>query len=1561
MGARLSLLAPSAPTVAVSSYVDALNNYHYLELINNSRFLKTIKAIDKTNGNLVIIKLLIKPSVTTTSNYNIQLQEIIELLVKQSSILYPFKNTLPWHKLIETDRAGYLIRQMIKTNLYDRLSLRPFLEPIEKLFIVFQIIKLISELHSLDIHHGDLRLENILVTSWNWILLSDFANLIKPTYIPEDNPSQFSFYFDSSARRVCYIAPERFYNSQDHPTYVSNFNDDGSFKLKKNTITDSMDLFSMGCVIAELYADGEPTFTLSQLFKFIKEDYKPDFSGFQDKYIVEIIEKCLRINPDDRISARELLEEYKGKCFPEFFYTFLYEFMESLNNCENFVQNDDNLTISDLKINYIYDSFESISRELKFEYKFNDTKSSDEFSIPLKLNLPTMPHNYTIKPRMFKNDSSSEASLLILNAVIALSKTLKQVNSKIKACELILVLSERINDQCKLDRSLPYLCSFLDEFIEATTFHHSNNQGSTAHNISPKVVCFALYSITSLLSTCSYITPINASLFPEYLLPKIYNLLIAKIDKDSQRMINCAIATCLPHLANVSKKFLIMSKSFKNQPSKDISIYQSYYPNNTNNNLISDEILKSYTSTTITKDQLDLKFKDITLVLLTDKDSSVRISLLQNILPLCQFFGVEKTNDIILPHLISYLNDSDPGLRMAFLSSVLKMGPFIGALSFEQYILPLLIQSLGDGEQLVVLKVLEIFNTFVADRLINPRTEFNALEIYKELLVNSINLILHPNEWIRQSVLLLIININQNLTDADRYCFLYPLIKGFLSYDISIIDWGNLYPCLTKPLSKPIYDLTITWCLNATGKSLFWQSKKSTNYVVNELAGSSSKKRLVSFSKNMGKSVYLPRLNTEVSFSNNSDKKTSKSTVPLSPEDKQWLIKLKSLGLDDRSLWKVFIMRDYIYHISKSTTTQTSQKSAQETKNQFENGISVRPRNIFFDIIYKSEPIVQPSVGIKNETVLPALEKDSVSITNKTRRGSGSLVLPTIGRVTASVQTVEANVFGEMDVHPSTSNNNNTNTKSRGKDSRGKEYRGDLHTRHGVFSVNNSKIVTTHIKHTYKGQNPYILKYLNGLNLYPNLSDFTEFGNIIYPKPTPKEIFKPKATLVAHVRCNDQSDEIDGITCLEICPTSEFFITGSELGILKIWDSYKMEKVITVKSSSLTMDLKSKITNIVFLPNRFVIVVSTIDGNIRVLRIDVMRNKTKRISRYMKLQLIRDYNLNDGSYVMSSQVVINDRDNLLICVDSQSRIQSFNLVTMERLEQLQNPLRYGIVNSFIMDTKNNTWLLIGTDRGILCLWDLRFKLLIKSWKVIVEINDTKSEVSSIKSLQILPSKLWNSSETTNKETSGLSFAMMCGGECSSSVSIWEIPSFECKAILRSDVTRSYYEKYQLIEIPSTHKRTPSSSSPIEDLKREIEILLDGPTPFDKKCLTSIKSIITNQPSLLSSTSDNRITLWNLNSITDSSSIDTTQISKFNKRTIGNQIMIDEVLEPKPESSLHAFKQHSSSFQEIMREGDMLGGGVTKSHQDVITGLGLLYEPFEMIVSVDRNGLINLYK
>jgi len=55
----------------------------------------------------------------------------------------------------------------------------------------------------------------------------------KPVYIPEDNPANFDFFFDTSMRRYCNLAPERFYSEQTG--YDS-----------KGNVTPEMDVFSIG-------------------------------------------------------------------------------------------------------------------------------------------------------------------------------------------------------------------------------------------------------------------------------------------------------------------------------------------------------------------------------------------------------------------------------------------------------------------------------------------------------------------------------------------------------------------------------------------------------------------------------------------------------------------------------------------------------------------------------------------------------------------------------------------------------------------------------------------------------------------------------------------------------------------------------------------------------------------------------------------------------------------------------------------------------------------------------------------------------------------------------------------------------------------------------------------------------------------------------------------------------------------------------------------------------------------------------------------------------------------
>lgn len=45
--------------------------------------------------------------------------------------------------------------------------------------------------------HGSLSTLNILVTSTNWVYITDFASHLKPTNLPLHDPDDFYYFFDS--------------------------------------------------------------------------------------------------------------------------------------------------------------------------------------------------------------------------------------------------------------------------------------------------------------------------------------------------------------------------------------------------------------------------------------------------------------------------------------------------------------------------------------------------------------------------------------------------------------------------------------------------------------------------------------------------------------------------------------------------------------------------------------------------------------------------------------------------------------------------------------------------------------------------------------------------------------------------------------------------------------------------------------------------------------------------------------------------------------------------------------------------------------------------------------------------------------------------------------------------------------------------------------------------------------------------------------------------------------------------------------------------------------------
>ena len=379
-------------------------------------------------------------------------------------------NALGYQRILETSTNGYLVRQYLYSSLYDRMryvfpppcqlftyisSTRPFLEDIEKKWLSFQLLCALRDCHTRNIYHGDIKTENVLVTSWNWLYLTDFSSSFKKTYLPEDNPADFSYYFDTSGRRTCYLAPERFLRAGEK--------DDG------RGITWAMDVFSVGCVIAELFLEA-PIFSLSQLFQYRKGEYDPDssyLSKIQDQDIRELITHMIQLEPESRYSADEYLNFWRRKTFPEYFYSFLHQYMSLVTDPSSgrtpVAPETTNFGDADDRIDRVWYDFDKIAYFLGYDDEKAESTtrdiSNDAEIIPVQIDIPNNRHQATALNRHPIDDGS----LIFLTLIVSSSRNTARATSRIRACDLMLAFAERVTDEAKLDRVLPYVMTLLND------------------------------------------------------------------------------------------------------------------------------------------------------------------------------------------------------------------------------------------------------------------------------------------------------------------------------------------------------------------------------------------------------------------------------------------------------------------------------------------------------------------------------------------------------------------------------------------------------------------------------------------------------------------------------------------------------------------------------------------------------------------------------------------------------------------------------------------------------------------------------------------------------------------------------------------------------------------------------------------------------------------------------------------------------------------------------------------------------------------------------------------
>ncbi|CAF89815.1 unnamed protein product, partial [Tetraodon nigroviridis] len=737
MGNQLAGIAPSQ-ILSVDSYFSDIHDYEYDKSLGSTRFFKVARAKHR-EGLLVVKVFAIQDPSLPLGSYK---QELEELKIR----LHACPNCLPFQRTALSEKAAILFRQYVRDNLYDRISTRPFLNNVEKRWLAFQILAAVEQAHKAGVRHGDIKTENVMVTSWNWVLLTDFASF-KPTYLPEDNPADFNYFFDTSRRRTCYIAPERFVDGSmfasesDQSTPLVDLS--SSNQRSRGELRQAMDIFSAGCVIAELFTEGVPLFDLSQLLAYRRGLFQTEqvLLKIEDRSVRDLVAQMVQREPEKRLTAEEHLKQQRGRAFPDIFYTFLQPYIAQ----------------------FAKDTFQS----------------ADERVLVIRKDLDNILHNLRGGSAPSSGEDSAgapspreEQGLVVLVSVItSCLQTLRSCDSKLAALELVLHLAARLSVDMLLDRIAPYLLHFCSDSIAARA-----RPGPCAR-------------WAKVLALVKEVPRNDVNIYPEYILPGIAH---PWRRDEAHRPSGWAYAENIAHLAESALRFLELVQENNVSTEQDASgedVEETLHPN------------ENYDSELQALHEL-VQQKVVTL--LSDPENIVKQSLMENgMTRLCVFFGRQKANDVLLSHMITFLNDkNDWHLRGAFFDSIVGVAAYVGWQS-SAVLKPLLQQGLSDAEEFVICKALAALTCMCQLGLLQKPHVYEFVSDVAPFLC-------HPNLWIRYGAVGFVSAIGQHLNVADVYCKLMPHLHPFLSQPIIQIDQELvLLSVLKEPVSRSIFDYAL--------------------------------------------------------------------------------------------------------------------------------------------------------------------------------------------------------------------------------------------------------------------------------------------------------------------------------------------------------------------------------------------------------------------------------------------------------------------------------------------------------------------------------------------------------------------------------------------------------------------------------------------------------------------------------------------------------------------------------------------------------------------------------
>jgi phosphoinositide-3-kinase regulatory subunit 4 len=188
-----------------------------------------------------------------------------------------------------------------------------------------------------------------------------------------------------------------------------------------------------------------------------------------------------------------------------------------------------------------------------------------------------------------------------------------------------------------------------------------------------------------------------------------------------------------------------------------------------------------------------------------------------------------------------------------------------------------------------------------------------------------------------------------------------------------------------------------------------------------------------------------------------------------------------------------------------------------------------------------------------------------------------------------------------------------------------------------------------------------------------------------------------------------------------------------------------------------------------------------VSESVDIVKIDVQPNSSG-VSKYGKPNLVRRCKLVNETPVCVDNYS-NDTHTVLAVATNKGNIYGWDLRCSLPVWKLTNPAHHGGISSFHVDKSSKSWIVTGSHRGVMSLWDLRFQIPVKS-----VLLPTKSSIHKIEAYSKEPSLVdgFTNTEDTLK-------VLIASGR--NEISSWNMSTMQCDEVFCARTLEEKIGKY----------------------------------------------------------------------------------------------------------------------------------------------------------------------